>query len=331
MITFVKGNLFQSPAKVLVNTVNTVGVMGKGIALVFKNVYPEMFARYQKLCEERQIRVGSLWLYKTPHKWILNFPTKEHWRSPSTPEYIEAGLRRFVATYAEQGITSVAFPELGCGNGELDWITTVRPLMVRYLARLPVDIFIYEYVQPATKPEHKDVESVRSWLRSEPRSLAFDEVWSDLKSVVARGISLETWDEHVPYGLFTTDSPETGIRIELRTRTAWAKVSSLLSKVIPSRWRPRILGPEDIFIPQEALLELWQGIRGYGFCVPRIMPAGLDVLAPYLLPLLAKLPYLPRVELTTSSGNKPETALRLYALPKDRPVQQMFDALIQPG
>jgi len=80
MITFVKGNLFESPAKVLVNTVNTVGVMGKGIAKTFKEIYPDMFKEYQGFCEKGQFKIGQLWLYTTKHKWILNFPTKKQWR-----------------------------------------------------------------------------------------------------------------------------------------------------------------------------------------------------------------------------------------------------------
>ena len=97
MITYVSGDLFESPARVLVNTVNTVGVMGKGIAKEFKILFPEMFQRYRELCETRQFNIGNLYLYKTPHKWILNFPTKKHWRSPSRPEYIEEGLRKLVS------------------------------------------------------------------------------------------------------------------------------------------------------------------------------------------------------------------------------------------
>src|SRR3989338_6015525 len=133
MITHVKGSLFESPAKVLVNTVNVVGVMGKGIAKIFKEIYPDMFVKYQQLCENKQFKIGKLWLYKTDHKWILNFPTKDHWRQPSKPEYIEEGLKKFASSYSVMGITSIAFPCLGCGNGELDWETVVQPLMMRYL------------------------------------------------------------------------------------------------------------------------------------------------------------------------------------------------------
>src|SRR5206468_4250004 len=105
MISYVTGDLFSAPAKVLVNTVNVVGVMGKGIALRFKQIYPEMFREYQALCESGELQIGTLWIYRTPHKWILNFPTKKHWRDPSKPDYIEAGLKKFVASYSAQGIT----------------------------------------------------------------------------------------------------------------------------------------------------------------------------------------------------------------------------------
>ena len=91
MITYVQGNLFESPAQVLVNTVNTVGVMGKGIALQFKKIYPDMFKEYRDLCERKQFKIGSLHLYKTPHKWILNFATKREWRRPSQLQYIPRG------------------------------------------------------------------------------------------------------------------------------------------------------------------------------------------------------------------------------------------------
>jgi O-acetyl-ADP-ribose deacetylase (regulator of RNase III) len=143
MITYIAGDLFQSPAKVLVNPVNTAGVMGKGLALVFKQRYPAMFREYQALCEKKALDIGLLWLYKTPEKWILNFPTKKHWRQKSEFEYIEAGLQRFAATYQEEKIESIAFPQLGCGAGQLDWETQVRPLMERYLNALSIPILIH--------------------------------------------------------------------------------------------------------------------------------------------------------------------------------------------
>lgn len=96
MIRYVEQNIFESPAQVIVNTVNTVGVMGKGIAKDFKKYYPEMFKEYQRYCEIGALEVGKLWLYKTPNKWVLNFPTKKHWRNPSRLEYIESGLKNLL-------------------------------------------------------------------------------------------------------------------------------------------------------------------------------------------------------------------------------------------
>ena len=145
MLTYVSGNLFDSPAQVLVNTVNTVGIMGKGIARDFKEAYPEMFGEYQQLCKQGELSIGQLWIYRTPDKWILNFPTKVHWRQPSKIEYIEAGLKTFTIIYADLGIRSIAFPELGCGNGGLDFESQVKPLMEKYLSELPIDITIYSF------------------------------------------------------------------------------------------------------------------------------------------------------------------------------------------
>ena len=98
MLSYLYGNLLDSPAQVLVNPVNTVGVMGKGIALQFKNKYPSMFKSYQKLCEGHLLDVGKLYLWKSPEKWILLFSTKKHWRDPSKIEYIESGLKKFMST-----------------------------------------------------------------------------------------------------------------------------------------------------------------------------------------------------------------------------------------
>ena|SRR6266508_3304563 len=95
MITYVDGYLLHAPAQTLVNTVNTVGVMGKGVAKEFKAAFPEMYGEYRRLCELGRLRVGTLWLDKSSHKWVLNFPTKQDWRRPSKPEYVQEGLEEF--------------------------------------------------------------------------------------------------------------------------------------------------------------------------------------------------------------------------------------------
>jgi O-acetyl-ADP-ribose deacetylase (regulator of RNase III) len=142
MIHYVKGDLFLSPAKVLVNPVNTEGIMGKGIALKFKNNYHDMFVAYQNYCKEGLFTIGKLMLFKYPNKWILLFPTKESWKMPSKLAYIDIGLKRFINVYKDKKISSIAFPKLGCGNGGLDW-EDVKPIMEKYLNNISINVFIY--------------------------------------------------------------------------------------------------------------------------------------------------------------------------------------------
>lgn len=205
MITYIRGDLFTSPASVLVNTVNTVGVMGKGIAKDFKRFYPEMFREYQRRCEQGTLDIGELFFYQHPHKSVLNFPTKKHWRQPSRLDYIEAGLSKFVQEYRNFRIHSVGFPQLGCGNGELDWENQVRPLMQDYLGPLPILVYIHLYDEAKLIPEHRDVQWMKDWLRTEPENLAVSEAWEDLKLLVLReelkhssdwGIYLDIDSEH---------------------------------------------------------------------------------------------------------------------------------------
>lgn len=142
MIHYVSGNIFDSPAQTLVNPVNTVGVMGKGLALEFKKRYPRMFEEYKKQCRDGWLYVGDLMLWRAKDHFILNFPTKKHWKDLSSLIYIEAGLLSFANKYESYGISSIAFPKLGCGNGGLDW-KAVKSVMERYLQELPIDIYIY--------------------------------------------------------------------------------------------------------------------------------------------------------------------------------------------
>ncbi|MCQ2071583.1 MAG: macro domain-containing protein [Bacteroidaceae bacterium] len=145
-ITFINGNIFNTKAQTIVNTVNCVGVMGKGIALVFKLRYPLMFDLYQDYCKQKLIGIGKLWIYKGDpmDPWVLNFPTKTHWKLTSEYEYIERGLQKFVDTYKEKGITSIAFPLLGANNGGLDK-DKVLDIMLSYLSRCDIPVEIYQY------------------------------------------------------------------------------------------------------------------------------------------------------------------------------------------
>lgn len=142
MIYYYEGTVFNTKAKTLVNTVNCHGVMGTGIALEFKLRFPNMFDDYVNMCEKKEMRIGWPRLYKhSDELWILNFPTKNHWKNPSKLSYIEEGLKYFVENYQKANIDSIAFPKLGAGNGGLDW-DEVKVLMEKYLRNLDIDIYI---------------------------------------------------------------------------------------------------------------------------------------------------------------------------------------------
>jgi len=143
MVKVVIGNMFESDAHTLVNTVNCVGVMGKGIALEFKTRFPEMYKDYVRRCAHREVRLGRPYLYKGLFQpWILNFPTKDHWRSVTKLTDIEMGLRYLIDHYREWGIESLAVPPLGCGQGQLEW-RIVGPTLYRYLSQMDIPVDLY--------------------------------------------------------------------------------------------------------------------------------------------------------------------------------------------
>jgi len=125
MLQFKKGNIFNEKVEALVNTVNCVGVMGKGIALQFKKKFPQNYLAYKKACQEKQVKIGKMFVYKLQlfgnPKYIINFPTKRHWKEKSKLEYIGVGLKDLVTTINKFKIKSIAIPPLGCGLGGLDW------------------------------------------------------------------------------------------------------------------------------------------------------------------------------------------------------------------
>jgi len=137
------GDILKSKAQTLINTVNCVGIMGKGIALEFKNRFQDMFKDYVDRCQRHEVHVGTPYLYKNLFgQQIINFPTKDHWKSLSKVNDIEHGLDYLVAHYKEWGITSLAVPPLGCGNGQLEW-KVVGPLIDKKLKHLAIPVEIY--------------------------------------------------------------------------------------------------------------------------------------------------------------------------------------------
>jgi O-acetyl-ADP-ribose deacetylase (regulator of RNase III) len=157
MIEFTSGDILKCEADALVNTVNCVGVMGRGIALQFKNAFPENFKAYEAACKREAVQPGLMFVFDTgqltPPRFIVNFPTKRHWRGKSRIEDIEAGLNDLVRVIRDEGIRSIAIPPLGCGLGGLEW-NDVRPRIERALGQLEdvhVRVLVFEPIgAPAT-------------------------------------------------------------------------------------------------------------------------------------------------------------------------------------
>jgi len=151
MIRFTSGNLLDADVEAIVNTVNTMGVMGKGIALMFKERFPENFQAYEAACRHKRVTLGKMFVTKSPElrgpQWIINFPTKANWRFPSKLEWIESGLADLKHVIKDKGIKSIALPPLGSGNGKLEW-RDVRPLIERALGDLAdAEVVVYEPTQ----------------------------------------------------------------------------------------------------------------------------------------------------------------------------------------
>jgi O-acetyl-ADP-ribose deacetylase (regulator of RNase III) len=296
MIRYVEGSIFESPADTLVNTVNTTGVMGRGLAAEFKSLYPEMFRQYRELCESGRISIGTLWIYKTEHKSVLNFPTKTDWRRPSKLEYIEAGLTTLLRGYEEAGIHNIAFPALGCGNGGLSFEQQVQPLMERYLSRMAATVYIYPHRRAAVLPEHRNIEEMRHWLRNAPEELSFPEVWSDLNAAIVRNPKLRTFGTKSVFTAEITDSPS-GIRFRTESR-------------------------KTVFLDIEDVLDAWKHLRSFGIVTSRSALSHKSRDMSYLGPVFALLPYIRPVRVSEGyTGNDDfarESEYGLQLLPRGR-------------
>lgn len=149
MVTFVTGNMFDSPAQVITNPVNCVGATGKGLSLEFERRYPELSLDYKERCNKGLVKPGFPYLWENEATQILNFPTKRHWRGRSQIEDIEVGLKYLASRYQEMGIYTLALPALGCGHGGLEW-KEVKPLIEKHLGPISdLEVFVYEPYPPA--------------------------------------------------------------------------------------------------------------------------------------------------------------------------------------
>jgi len=171
MIKFTKGNILESDAQALVNTVNTVGVMGKGIALQFKRAFPNNYKAYSKACKNDLVDIGKLFVFKDMNltageKIIINFPTKKHWRNSSEYTFIETGLDDLIRIIESYSIQSIAIPPLGAGNGGLNW-ARVKKIIETKLKDIDIEIFIYEpseFLKEKLKTERVKLTKARALL-----------------------------------------------------------------------------------------------------------------------------------------------------------------------
>ncbi len=196
------GHILQSGAQTLVNTVNCVGVMGKGIAAEFKKRFPEMFKDYVARCERKDVKPGIPYLFKgsmfSPQ--IVNFPTKTHWRAASRIEDIEKGLEILSEKYKEWGVKSIAIPPLGCGNGQLLW-ESVGPLIYKYTSKW--DIPVEMYAPYSTPPAQLKIDflSMEFQLRRAGSGLKIlqklNPAWVALTEIIYR---IEQQKYHMPIG-----------------------------------------------------------------------------------------------------------------------------------
>lgn len=253
--------------------------MGKGIARDFKARYPQMFREYKMLCDNNSIEIGALHLWQGPTRWVLNFPTKTTWRLPSKLDYVEEGLKTFKSCYRDMGITSVSFPPLGCGNGNLDWLR-VRPLMLRYLSNLDIQIFIHEVsVGDRFLPEHKE-------LHAQVPPLTFSEFMLDLRSMLTeRG--------HKFINIVTKTPFESQITEDLNLDIFTNKKQTLLHDELIGAWT-----------------ELTVGLLS--------TDTKKDSLSNYLLSIISTLPYVRRLTVVPDVKRPGEKALALFlAEPKE--------------
>jgi O-acetyl-ADP-ribose deacetylase (regulator of RNase III) len=302
MLTYVTINLFKSPAQTLVNTVNTVGVMGKGIAKTFKQLYPEMYQEYRQLCQDKKIAIGKLYIYRTPNKIVVNFPTKKHWRNRSKVEYIEAGLEEFVNVHGEYGISSVSFPQLGCGNGELDWEQQVKPVMEHYLKNLPIPVYIHLYPEsPDFVPERLDAKYVRQ-IQMERQILPFNQVWQDLQSLIHHSA------QQLP--LFASDT---------------VQAITIAEDYIQFQ---RDSG-DTLIVYRQDMAGLWSTLRLNGTLnienVPE--PIRADGATLLVFALLVQLPYVQYIDLQPFKHDKPTQGLQ-YMPPPQTEVEQAMEIVV---
>lgn len=282
ILTVLEGDIFTSPAQTLVNPVNTVGTMSAGLSQGFKRLFPTMFEAYRQACQADEFSPGQLLLYRTPHKWVLNFPTRRHWRAVVRLETIEQGLLKFAAGFAEQGIVSVSFPLLG--EETLGW-EQVRPLFTSILGHLPLMI----YLHPQAEQTPLSAQVLRRWLAAPPTTPSFAAWWRDLLRHLRREPHLLAQD--VAYQAVL---PKEGQKPSLRLQPPTG---------------------EALYLSESALRELWAYVTQVGYVLPHALPQQLDAHGPLIVALLTRSRLLRALRFQFMDGTTVQGAHLLPTIP----------------
>lgn len=277
MLTIVYGDLLMSPARVLVNPVNTVGTMAGDLGEDLRQVYPAMFAEYQRLCEADQLNIGQVMLYRTPHKWILNLPVKRHYRANVRLDAVESGLRRIATLYAEQHFTSISLPAAELCDSPSDQ-PALMGLLRSYLGTLPIMVYAHLPADPPLQEARHNITTLARWLHGTPQHVSFETFWRGIASIVRRHPEMTTLEDDQPFAA-------TFRRDEANPRLMSLKL---------------IRDEQTTFIPQTLLRDLWQYVLLAGYAHPRHLPGGLDAVGEMIVTLLSKLSYMRPVRLQPS-------------------------------
>lgn len=263
MLISVETELFYSPARALVNPVNTGGVMSSGVSAEFKRFFPGAFSHYRSLCETGQLEPGRLFFWRGDYRTVIHLPIKRHWRSAATTDIIEAGLQKLADTWAEQGIHALALPRLAVG--ELEWETAVKPLVETYLAPLPIPVYVHHQT---TSDPRRGVRQLDHFLNLPPQPVPFEKLWRDLGRIVRR----------VNGEFSIMDDERVTVVYESRVRA-----------------KRLIITPEsgtEAIISDSLLRDLWTTACAAGLLLPSQFPGGLETVAQALLAVLDKAEYV---------------------------------------
>lgn len=263
MLITVETEIFQSPARVLMNPVNTAGVMSSGVSAEFKRFFPDAFSRYRSFCEAGQIEPGRLFFYHADFRTILHFPIKRHWRTAASAEIVESGLQKLAAVWTDQNIHALAIPRFA--EGELDWDTVIQPMLEIYLGPMPIPVYLHHQSMPDTRRSIKRLDQL---LNLPPQRLPFDRVWKDLGRIVRRASSQFATEDKRAFTVAFQDG---------------------------TRYRRLVVTPDgeaSFSIGAPSLAELWDILQSAQILLPAQFPSGLETAAPYLMPLFAKVEYV---------------------------------------